>query len=607
MNIKTLIILLAQLCTLVSSLPTSSLRGHIDLAQEPRPHLVRQPEDVTAVIGETVKMSCVVANREESSRCQWTRDGFGLGQDLELAGYERYRMEDSQTGECSLLISPVLLTDEAVYQCQVGTVRSSNIKLVVNSPPSLPYITQAQMGDIVDIEEGEEVELQCETIGAKPRAEIQWRDSKGEIILSNMLETVTKDSQPGTFRTVSSIKLQPTEDTQLSCAAYSDVFPAMKESRQLTLRTNYKPRLSLNVTSQHEIQAGHDVTVTCTSQARPEIFSYKWFINQEEVLQSENTDTITIANISGDLNGAEVRCQAENKVGQSEATVRLQVVFRPLVTRHPESVLARPGEKVSLHCGAQANPAPSYVWVRGADHNIAGVSDTLTLTAGPDTEDTYTCKVFSDGQELLSRPAILSLIRPPTVLDLHQKTARLGEAVVLHCDIFSLDNKTKINWTRNNDLVRPDGAKYRALPLVRNEKLGMFSSDLIIYNVQSEDLGHYGCFAQNEIGNDHREFLLEEERTTNWVTVVISVNTVIALVILAGISLWSRRERILKMIRRGNQNEPRLPVVQREVLPPIYKGRDHSVFEELLLDSGMGERDYLKLSGENKIDKAPGD
>lgn len=89
-------------------------------------------------------------------------------------------------------------------------------------------------------------------------------------------------------------------------------------------------------------------------------------------------------------------------------------------------------------------------------------------------------------------------------------------------------------------------------------------------------------------------------------TVVISVNTVIALVILAGISLWSRRERILKMIRRGNQNEPRLPVVQREVLPPIYKGRDHSVFEELLLDSGMGERDYLKLSGEYKIDKAPG-
>ena len=115
-----------------------SLRGDIDLDQESRPYLVRQPENMRAVAGETVRMTCLVANMAESDKCQWTRNGFGLGQELELPGYERYRMEDSQTGECSLLISPVLLTDEAVYQCQVGTVRSSNIKLVVNSPASQP-------------------------------------------------------------------------------------------------------------------------------------------------------------------------------------------------------------------------------------------------------------------------------------------------------------------------------------------------------------------------------------------------------------------------------------------------------------------------------------
>merc|ERR1712213_106767 len=133
------------------------------------------------------------------------------------------------------------------------SVRSENVELVVNSPPSQPYINQAKLEDFIHIEEGEEVELQCETSGAKPPAEIQWRDKKGEIILSNMLETVKKDSQSGTFRTVSSIKLSPSEDMQLSCAAYSDVFPAMRESRQLSLRTKYKPRLSLNVTSEQEI------------------------------------------------------------------------------------------------------------------------------------------------------------------------------------------------------------------------------------------------------------------------------------------------------------------------------------------------------------------
>merc|ERR1719450_377259 len=141
MNTKTIIFLLVHLSSLVTviCLPTAQL--------------VREPEDVTAVAGETVRLSCLVAGREESTTCQWTKDGFGLGQDLALPGYERYRMEDSQTGECSLVISPALLTDEAVYQCQVGTIRSRNVKLVVNSPPSLPYIAQAKMVDIIDINE----------------------------------------------------------------------------------------------------------------------------------------------------------------------------------------------------------------------------------------------------------------------------------------------------------------------------------------------------------------------------------------------------------------------------------------------------------------------
>ena len=592
MNLRNIIIVLAHLCTV------TSLRGDIDLDQESRPYLVRQPENMRAVAGETVRMTCLVANMAESDKCQWTRNGFGLGQEPELPGYERYRMEDSQTGECSLVISPVLLADEAVYQCQVGTVRSENVELVVNSPPSQPYINQAKLEDFIDIEEGEEVELQCETSGAKPPAEIQWRDKKGEIILSNMLETVKKDSQSGTFRTVSSIKLSPSEDMQLSCAAYSDVFPAMRESRQLSLRTKYKPRLSLNVTSEQEISAGDDLTITCTSQARPDSLSYKWFINDEEILESENTKTITISNISEDLNRAEVRCQAENRVGVSEVSVRLNVVFSPQITLHPESVVARPGEKVSLHCGAQSNPAPSYVWVRGTDERIAGVSDTLTLIAGPDTEDKYKCKVFYDGKELVSRPAFVTLMRPPTVLSLQQRTVRLGEPVILHCDVFSMDTNTKINWTRDNDLVKLDGNKYRALPVLRDEKLSTFSSDLIIYDVQSSDLGRYGCFGQNEMGNDHKDFILEEEHTTDWIAIAITINTIMAVMCMFGYIFWIKRVKIMKWIRGANHNESQLPVVQREVLPPIYRGQDQSVFEELLLGTGMTEKDYLKLSQE---------
>ena len=606
MNMKTFIILFAQLCIPVISLPAVSLRGDIEPGPETaRPRLVRQPEDVTAVAGETVRLSCLVPNLE-GARCQWTKDGFGLGEELSLPGYERYRMEESQDGLCSLVISPVLVKDQAQYQCQLGSLRSRDVSLVVNSPPSLPYITQAKLADILEVEEGEEVELQCETSGARPPADIQWRDSQGHLILSNMLETVKKNTETDTFRTVSSIKLKPEKDLELSCAAYSEIFPAMKESRQLSVKINYKPRLSLNVTEQYRVSAGDDLTITCSSLANTNSLTYKWFINNQEVLGRENTDTITIANISEDLDRAEVKCEAENSVGVSQVSTRLSVVFQPRITEHPESVVAKPGSLVSFHCGALANPAASFVWVRGAEERIAGVSDTLTLTAGPDTEDKYKCKVFYDGQELHSRPAYLRLLRPPTVLTVQQKTASVGDDVILHCQVFSLDNNTKINWTRNNDPVRLDGTKYRALPLVSDERTSTFTSDLVIFNIQPSDFGSYGCFAQNEIGTDHKLFLLAEEQKSDWIAIIISINTIIAVTILAAVILWGKRKTISKWIREGNRRDRELPVVQRDVLPPIYSGKDDSIFEELLLGSGMGEKEYLKLSKEYH-DRPPND
>merc|ERR1712183_106897 len=449
-------------------------------------------------------------------------------------------------------------------------------------------------------------ELQCETSGAKPPADIQWRDSEGDIILSNMLETVKRNPQTDTFRTVSSIKLKPKKDLELSCAAYSDTFPVMKESRKLSLKMNYKPRLSLNVTEQHTVTAGEDLTITCSSLANTNTLTYKWFINNEEVLGRENTDTVTIANISEDLDRVEVKCKAENSVGVSEVSTRLNVVFEPRITKHPESTVAKPGDLVTFQCGAVSNPAPSYIWVRGGEERIAGVGETLTVTAGPDTEDKYKCKVFYDGQELVSRAAYLRLLRPPTVLTLHQKTASVGDDVILHCQVFSLDKNTKINWTRSNEPVRLDGTKYRALPLGNDEIMSTFTSDLVIYNIQPSDFGAYGCFAQNELGTDHKLFLLEEEQTTDWVAIVITINTIVAVIILAVVILWSKKKAILKWIREGNQRDRELPVIQRDVLPPIYAGKDNSIFEELLLGSGMGEKEYLKLSAEYH-DRTPND
>ena len=50
---------------------------------------------------------------------QWTRDGFGLGNERQLYAFKRYQMIGSnEEGDYSLRISPVTLEDDAVFQCQ---------------------------------------------------------------------------------------------------------------------------------------------------------------------------------------------------------------------------------------------------------------------------------------------------------------------------------------------------------------------------------------------------------------------------------------------------------------------------------------------------------
>ena len=51
---------------------------------------VREPKNQIATVGDHVTLPCQVVNKR--GVLQWTRDGFGLGTDRNLTGYDRYRM-----------------------------------------------------------------------------------------------------------------------------------------------------------------------------------------------------------------------------------------------------------------------------------------------------------------------------------------------------------------------------------------------------------------------------------------------------------------------------------------------------------------------------------
>ncbi|ODM98985.1 Irregular chiasm C-roughest protein [Orchesella cincta] len=139
-------------------------------------HFRRTPDNQTATVGDRVTLACSVENK--AGILQWTRDGFGLGTDRYLEGYDRYSMKVSEDeGDFTLEIFPITLEDDAIFQCQVGPgpdgsreLRSANAKLTVEVPTSTPEIIH---GDLLQTTEDKEVQLECISRAGKPAAEVR--------------------------------------------------------------------------------------------------------------------------------------------------------------------------------------------------------------------------------------------------------------------------------------------------------------------------------------------------------------------------------------------------------------------------------------------------
>ena len=198
------------------SLPTT-------LAGPARQYIEVAPANTTVSEGSRARLHCQVANK--AGVCQWTRDGFALGTDPQLPEFPRYRLAG-----CDLVIEPVVPLDEGQYQCQVsgarggGGVMSEVATLTVNCEPGQPYIVEAQQGDTVTLEQGDQVELHCQSQGGKPPAEIQWWDSLGNrvsadmsgnslslshIYIETLSESATRMEDRKTWLTVSILKFTP--------------------------------------------------------------------------------------------------------------------------------------------------------------------------------------------------------------------------------------------------------------------------------------------------------------------------------------------------------------------------------------------------------------
>lgn len=184
--------------------PVACAKFHSGSQERQAQRFAMEPQDQTAIVGSRATLPCRVIDK--AGRIQWTKDDFGLGVHRNLSGYDRYAMVGSdEEGDFSLDVSPVMLDDDAKYQCQVspgpdgelhkikiksnlndipsifhiftqiGTpgIRSKFAKLTVLVPPDAPKIVQGENHiDHMVTTEDREIELECISYGGKPAPEV---------------------------------------------------------------------------------------------------------------------------------------------------------------------------------------------------------------------------------------------------------------------------------------------------------------------------------------------------------------------------------------------------------------------------------------------------
>jgi hypothetical protein len=228
---------------------------------------------------------------------------------------------------------------------------------------------------VMEVKEGEEVELQCESQGGRPPAEIQWWDWEGRRIVSHVTEHVRRMEDRKTFKIVSTLMFVPKHPISVKCTVSNDAFPVMKESDILEIEFKAAPELELKT-----VLEGESFLIECNSH-RSSFSSYKWFINENEIV-SENSKTLRIDNFVAAYDSSVIKCEGVDKLGNltllTKTKLQLGSANEPLVLASGKVKGIKKTERKSksdknskgktiFTCIAEENISvePSYVWIKG--------------------------------------------------------------------------------------------------------------------------------------------------------------------------------------------------------------------------------------------------
>ncbi|XP_017054972.1 irregular chiasm C-roughest protein [Drosophila ficusphila] len=595
-----------------SSSPSSSSAGSAQGSlEEAKPksgdgggqHFAMEPQDQTAVVGSRVTLPCRVM--EKVGALQWTKDDFGLGQHRNLSGFERYSMVGSdEEGDFSLDIYPLMLDDDAKYQCQVGPgpqgeqgIRSRFAKLTVLVPPEAPRITQ---GDYLVTTEDREIELECVSTGGKPAAEITWIDGLGNV-LSKGIEYVKEplaDSRRVTARSI--LKLAPKKEhhnTTFTCQAQNTADRTYR-SAKLLLEVKYAPKVAVSVVggalAGGKIPEGAEVILSCQADANPHELSYRWFVN-DELMAGDFTTKMIIHNVTRQYHDALVKCEVANAVGKSEESATLDISFGPVFRQRPVSVEADLGATVSLRCEVAGNPTPEIEWISENSDMVVGREPELKRKVSSETAGRYFCKAVVNGFPEIGAEATVYVKRAPIITSHKVQFGGVGGRVKIDCLAFSIPKAEHILWSFEGKIINMSSADPDIYIFEEHHLPEGVRAALIIRDSRATHFGRYNCTVLNSYGGDSLVItLLREPTSIPLFLVVMGAVFCVALVLMVVM--------VVVVYRKRRSRKKPMPA---DVIPEASRGGDKLTELKGELRAKAFDADYSEAGDGLAISLAP--
>ncbi|XP_056400781.1 neural cell adhesion molecule 1 isoform X3 [Hyla sarda] len=280
---------------------------------------------------------------------------------------------------------------------------------------------------------------------------------------------------------------------------------------------------------------GESVTVSCEADGFPEP-EISWTKRGEPIEDgddkysfSDDMSEMTIHGIEKD-DEAEYNCIAENKAGDSEATILLKVYAKPKITYVENKTAVELDNEITLTCEASGDPLPSITW-RTATRNISE-EDKASWTR-PQKQETLDGRIVVQGHIRMSSLTLKDIqytdageyfcvasntigqdtqamyfevqyapkIKGPVVIYTWE-----GNPVNITCEVLAYPT-ARVSWLRDGQLLPSSNSS--------NIKIynTPFASSLEINPDSESDFGNYNCTAVNSVGQESSEFILVQAET----------------------------------------------------------------------------------------------